>query len=299
MVVSETGCLTPCSQMKRCYEICVRLPSAVVIVLVLLLISSGVRAESSTLLVELGGQKRQFSVAELLANPATRTIEIPRDVSYGRSMQYQAIPLLDLLRGLPADTTQTLEARAADGFASQLPWTLIAHGATGGAVAWIAIEDPAHPWPRLKGKPYSAGPFYLVWEHPERSGIVSEQWPYALASLVGDADPLQRWPQLSLDSSVSAGDPARRGQAVYIVQCLPCHRLRGAGNGDQGPDLGRPMPVTAYFTALGLRALIRDPASVRTWPRMQMSGFDAANLSDADIDAVIAYLGRITGTPAR
>jgi hypothetical protein len=27
--------------------------------------------------------------------------------------------------------------------------------------------------------------------------------------------------------------------------------------------------------------------------------FDAANLSDADIDAVIAYLGRVTGTPAR
>jgi hypothetical protein len=67
-------------------------------------------------------------------------------------MQYQAIPLLDLLQGLPA-ATHTLEARATDGFASQLPWTLIAHGASGGAVAWIAIEDPARPWPHLKGKP--------------------------------------------------------------------------------------------------------------------------------------------------
>jgi hypothetical protein len=59
------------------------------------------------------------------------------------------------------------------------------------------------------------------------------------------------------------------------------------------------MPVTAYFTAAGLRALMQDPASVRTWPQQQMRGFDAANLSDADIDAVIAYLGRVTGTPAR
>ncbi len=286
--------------MKRRYEMCFRLSTAAAIVLVLLLIGSSmsVRADPPTLLVELGGEKRQFSATELLANPATRTIEIPQDVSYGRAMRYQAIPLLDLLQGLPADTIHTLEARATDGFASQLPWTLIARGASGGAVAWVAIEDPAHPWPHLKSKPYSAGPFYLVWEHPERSGIASEQWPYALASLIGDTDPLQRWPQLALDSSVPAGDPARRGQAVYIVQCLPCHRLRGAGAGDQGPDLGQPMPVTAYFTALGLRALMRDPASVRTWPHMQMSGFDKANLSDTEIDAVIAYLGRVTGTPA-
>ncbi len=133
--------------MKRRYEMCFRLSTAAAIVLVLLLIGSSmsVRADPPTLLVELGGEKRQFSATELLANPANRTIEIPQDVSYGRAMRYQAIPLLDLLQGLPADTIHTLEARATDGFASQLPWTLIARGASGGAVAWIAIEDPAHP----------------------------------------------------------------------------------------------------------------------------------------------------------
>jgi mono/diheme cytochrome c family protein len=286
--------------MKHCHEMCLRLFTAAAILLVLLLIGSSVsiRADPPTLRVELGGEKRQFSATELLANPATRTIEIPQDGSYRRAMRYQAIPLLELLQGLPADATHTVDARATDGFASQLPWALIVRGASGGAVAWIAIEDPAHPWPRLEGKPYSAGPFYLVWEHPERSGIASEQWPYALASLIGDTDPLQRWPQLALDSSVPASDPARQGQAVYIVQCLPCHRLRGGGAGEQGPDLGLPMPVTAYFTAAGLRAVMRAPASVRTWPQQQMSGFDTASLSDADIDAVIAYLGRVTGTPA-
>jgi mono/diheme cytochrome c family protein len=127
-----------------------------------------------------------------------------------------------------------------------------------------------------------------------RSSIASEQWPYALASLIGNADPLPRWPQLALNSSVPAGDPAR-GQAVYIVQCLPCHRLRGAGVGEQGPDHGLPMPVTTYFTAAGLRAVMRYPVSVRTWPQQRMSSFDTANLSEADIDAVI---GRVTGTPA-
>src|SRR5262249_35034996 len=151
------------------------------------------------------------------------TIEITDDVSYHRPMRYQAIAVLDLLRGLPADT-HNLEVLATDGFASQLPWSLIARGASGGAVAWIAIEDPAHPWPHLDGKPYSAGPFYLVWEHPERSGIRSEQWPYAITRVSGEPDPLQRWPQLSLGTSVPANDPARRGQDVFMVQCLPCHK---------------------------------------------------------------------------
>lgn len=287
-------------QVRWYHRNCANAPAKIAIALVLLLIGPAAKweADQPTLLIELNGEVRHFSASELLASPATRSIEIPQDTAYRRPMRYQAVPLLDLLQGLPADATHTLEARAIDGFASQLPWTLIARGASGGAVAWIAIEDPAHPWPRLEGKPYSAGPFYLVWEHPERSGVTSEQWPYALASLTGGADPLQRWPQLALDASVPASDPARRGQEVFIVQCLPCHRLRGAGAGEQGPDLGLPMPMTAYITEAGLRALMRDPAAVRTWPQRQMPGFDAANLSASDIDAVIAYLGRITGTPA-
>ena len=267
--------------------------------LALLLVGLVEGAHAATLTVQANGETRQFSSTELLANPATKTIEVVQDASYHRAMRYQAIPLLALLNGLPTDTTHTLEAHAIDGFASQIPMTLIERGARGGAVPWIAIEDPAHPWPHLRGKSSSAGPFYLVWEHPERSSVRSEQWPYAIASLTGSADPLQRWPQLSLDASVPANDPARRGQEVFIVQCLPCHRLRGAGAGEQGPDLGLPMPVTGYFTKAGLRALMRDPAAVRSWPRMQMPGFDTANLSDADIDAVIAYLGHVTGTPAR
>lgn len=286
-------------ELRKFRGICAKVPTTILLVLVLLLIPvSRVLADAPTLVVEVGGERRQFSAAELLRNPATKTIEIAWDQSYDRPMRYRAIPLLDLLRGMPTDTMHTLEARANDGFASQLPWSLIARGASGGSVAWIAIEDPAHPWPALRGKSYSAGPFYLVWEHPERSGIASEQWTYAIASLTAASDPVQRWPELSLGPNVPAGDPAHRGQEVFIAQCLPCHRFRGAGVGDQGPDLGQPMPVTVYFTAAGLRALMRDPSAVRNWPQMQMPGFNSANLSEADIDAVIAYLRHITGTPA-
>jgi len=268
---------------------------AIAAALALLLIGDArsAHADPATLSIELGGQTRHFSAAELLANPATRTLEIPTDPAYGRSMRYQAVPLLELLHGLQGDNADTIEARARDGFVSQLPWKLVEHGASGGAVAWIAIEDPAHPWPNLPGNSASAGPFYLVWEHPERSGATSEQWPYALASLTGVSDPLRRWPQLSIVDSVPADDPSRRGQAVFLVQCLPCHRLYGAGEGDKGPDLGLPMAATAYLTQAGLKALLRNPAAVRNWPQRQMPSFDPDTLPDADIDAVIAYLTRI------
>jgi mono/diheme cytochrome c family protein len=87
--------------------------------------------------------------------------------------------------------------------------------------------------------------------------------------------------------------PARRGQAVFVAQCLPCHRMKGAGASDLGPDLGAPMSPTQYMTPEGLRVLIRNPKAVRTWPGQQMPGFDAATLPDADLEALIAYLAHM------
>jgi mono/diheme cytochrome c family protein len=168
-------------------------------------------------------------------------------------------------------------------------------GADGGSVAWVAVEDPAAPWPALPGKPVSAGPFYLVWEHPERSGVGSEQWPYQLAALTGVESPAHRWPQMAVGADLPADAPARKGQAVFTVQCMPCHRMKGAGASDVGPDLGEPMGPTQYLTEPGLRQLIRNPKAVRTWPQQQMPGFDAQKLSEADLDALIAYLSYMAG----
>jgi hypothetical protein len=50
------------------------------------------------------------------------------------------------------------------------------------------------------------------------------------------------------------------------------------------------MSPTQYFTQAGLRALIRNPRAVRTWPNQQMIGFGPDVLSDGDLDALIAYL---------
>lgn len=235
------------------------------------------------------GVTKQFSTADLLARSDTATVTVPHDAAYGRAMTYRAVPLRNLLAELPPDATDTIEARGTDGFVSHLPRTLIA----GPAVPWIAVEDPAHPWPPLPGKAQSAGPFYLVWENPEAAGISSEQWPYALAALTEVASPVRRWPAIAVSASLPADAAARHGQEVFIINCLPCHQLAGNGAGSMGPDLLKPMPVTAYLTDTGLRALIRNPASVRHWPAQQMPGFGPATIPDSGVDAVIAYLHQL------
>ncbi len=255
-----------------------------------LLLCAGARGEEASLTLKLGAEQKRFTAAELLARPDAATVAIPDDVSYKRGMTYRAVPLLALIGDKPDPAFDTLEARAADGFVSQVPMSLVEKGAKGGSVAWIAVEDPAAPWPPLPGKDVSAGPFYLVWEHPDRSKVGSELWPYQTVALTGAESPAHRWPQMVVDAKLPADDPARLGQQVFTTQCMPCHRMKGAGAGAVGPDLGEPMNPTQYLTKEGLRALIRNPKAVRTWPQQQMPAFDTKALSDADLDAVIAYL---------
>lgn len=248
-------------------------------------------AEDPVLTLSIAPETRRFTPAQLLGRPDAVELTIPTDVSYGRPMKYRAVPLLPLLSvGAAFDT---IEARAADGFVSQIPLALVEKGARGGAKAWIAIEEPFAPWPVLPGKTASAGPFYLVWENPERSDIGSEQWPYQLASLTAVESPAHRWPQMVVGASLPEDAPARRGQAVFTTQCLPCHRMKGAGAADVGPDLGQPMNPIQYLTPKGLRGVIRNPKAVRTWPQMMMPGFDETMLREPDLDALIAYLAHM------
>ncbi|MDH4980786.1 cytochrome c [Hyphomicrobium sp. D-2] len=255
--------------------------------------SSAAERLPATLSVTLGDSVQRYTVDELLARHDATSITVPDDVSYGRTMLYRAVPFLALLGDSAAGKFDTLEVKASDGFASQLPLELVRKGAAGGSVAWLAVEDPREPWPDLPSKQTSAGPLYLVWQYPERSGIGSEQWPYAVASITAVASPALRWPQMTVAETLPADALARHGQKVFTVQCMPCHRMKGAGVSDVGPDLGAPMSPTQYLTPLGLRALIRDPIAVRTWPDQRMPAFNESKLSDADLDALIAYLGHM------
>lgn len=250
----------------------------------------GQRASAqSALELETDGTARALTRQTLLARSDAADIHVPRDIAYGKPMTFRAVPFADLLGdGLPADGV--LETRAADGFAAQLPLELVRRRTPAGAVPWLAIEDPAHPWPKLPGKQVSAGPFYLVWLGPDASSVRGEQWPYQIVRITIESSPLARWPSLAVDAALPANDPARAGQRLFVTQCLACHRLDGAGSSHAGPDLNTPMNPVDYFQPAALRRYIRNPASVRDWPGRSMPAFPPDQLSDRELDQIVAYL---------
>ncbi|KZC34931.1 MULTISPECIES: cytochrome c [Rhodanobacter] len=247
-------------------------------------------AAAAELKVDLGHGVMAYNSETLLRRPDARTIDVPADVAFRRTMHYRAVPLAALLDGIaPGDHLQFV---AGDGFAAEIPAALLLN--TQGSEAWLAIEDPARPWPALPGHG-RAGPFYVVWTRPQAAGIGPEQWPYQLASIRKLADVAARFPALLPDPSLPPDSEVRRGFAVFQRTCLACHTLNGQGDAKLGPDLNIPHNPTEYLRADLLRAFIRDPQSLRRWPQARMPGFDTHALSDADLDAVLAYLRHMAG----
>ncbi|MGV3634834.1 MAG: c-type cytochrome, partial [Pseudorhodoplanes sp.] len=256
-------------------------------------LSTPIAASEPTLGIVSDGETRSFTRDALLARPDAADVEIASDIAYGRPMRFRAVPLRALLAGLRLPPDGVIETVASDGFAAHLPVDLVTNADPARAIAWLAIERSDAPWPDLPGKQASAGPFYIVWTGAQAKSVSSEYWAYQVAKLVGELPPTARWPQLAVDPSLPATHAARAGQTLFIAQCLPCHMIDGAGSSDVGPDLNRPMNPTAYMTRQGLHALIRDPKSVRNWPNQMMPGFAPDQMSDRDIDAVIAYLAHM------
>ena len=251
-------------------------------------------ATSSTtgavLQLQVDGKATTLTRAMLLQSPALATIVIPDDVSYHHQQTYQAVPLKSLVAGLPDDGS--LQFTALDGFVATIPNHLFQTNgdAAQKAEAWLAIENPAHPWEALKPGQPSAGPFYLVWLSPEKSHISGEQWPYQIAKIT-TATPLEaRYPQLVPHADHANQAAALRGLQVFTKNCATCHRLNQGGDAAIGPDLNLPMNPTEYFQEAALRKLIRQPASVRTWQQSMMPGFKEEIISDAELNDLLIYL---------
>jgi len=250
---------------------------------------SPLRAGELTL--ELGHGPVHWSTAALLARPDVQTIGVPADVAFKRPMRYRAVPLADLLRGIvPTDHLQFV---GADGFAAEIPAALILNRR--GSEAWLAIEEPGRPWPALPGQHGSAAPFYVVWTRPQAARIGPEQWPYQLATIRKLDSIAARFPAILPDPAVPADSAIRQGLAVFQRTCFACHTLNGAGDARLGPDLNIPHNPTEYLRTDLLRAYIRNPQSLRLWPQAKMPGFDRQALSDADLDALLAYLRHMAG----
>jgi mono/diheme cytochrome c family protein len=228
--------------------------------------------------------ERSVTAQALLVDPATHSVTID-DPVYRRSMTYRAISLADLLKGLAIANDDYVQLVASDQFSIGVPARLVL-----GPKALVAIEDPARPWPAMPKGTGTAGPFYVIWQGAWRGEISSEYWAYKLGALQVTDSPFKRWPALAVGDDVPATDPARRGLDRYVALCIACHRFKGAGEGEQGPDLGRPMNPVDYLQPAALRRLLRDSATVRDWPDRRMPAFGTDTLSDQDLDAIVAWL---------
>ena len=257
----------------------------------LLVLCLACAAQAAQLKIELGSRSLTCQTAALLRRPDARTIDIPADVAFQRPMRYRAVPLKALLHGItPVDQLQFV---ASDGFAAEIPAALILDER--GSQAWLAIEDPAHPWPALPGAHGPAGPFYGVGTLPAAANIGPEQWPYQLASIRRRHAVAERFPAIVPDPALPASSEVQRGFVVFQHTCFACHKLNGEGDARLGPDINLPHNPTEYLRADLLRAYIRDPQSLRRWPQARIPGFDRRVLSDADLDALLAYLRHMAG----
>jgi mono/diheme cytochrome c family protein len=242
--------------------------------------------QAAELRVETNHGNTVHDTETLLQRPDVRAITIPDDVAFHRTMHYRAVPLTALLPGIGVG--DHLQFTALDGFVAEIPAALLLRG--GGSEAWLAIDDPAHPWPALDGGHGSAGPFYVVWTQPRAGNINPEQWPYQLAAIRVLPAAVVRFPAIRPAGTLPADSAIRRGFAVFQRTCFACHTLNGEGAATLGPDLNLPYSPTEYLRADLLRGFIRNPQSLRQWPQARMPAFSEKTLPDADLDALLDYL---------
>ena len=246
------------------------------------------RAADQLLEIVSGQQRLTLSQSQLLARRDARTVWVPDSDYKLRYTHFKAIPIANLFKNVAIPESAMVQCHSTDGFSAVLEKSRLFNSDPKASKAYLAIEDPRNPWPHLPGKIASAGPFYLVWKNPKASSVSLEEWPYQIAAFTILADARAVFPKIYPADDASAA--IRNGFKSFQTNCFPCHKMNGNGAGSIGPDLNIPMNPTEYLQASALKALIRDPASVRSWPQRAMTGFSAAALPDGELADLVAYL---------
>jgi mono/diheme cytochrome c family protein len=250
-------------------------------------------SDEPTLTLVAGNKKIELTRAQLLQRSDLTKIVVEHDPSYpDQVMTYEAIPLAALFAPINLPLDAVIEFKCRDGFAATISQSRVLNADSHRSVAYVAVERLDRPWPRLKKSERSAGPFYLIWAHPELSAVTQEEWPFQLAGFAVKGSLQTLYPGIFPVGEVSAG--VKNGFASFVKNCFPCHTINKSGPSELGPDLNVPYNVTEYISAQGLRTLIRNPQALRYFPRSQMSSFPTAILPDAELEDLIRYLTHMT-----
>jgi len=245
-------------------------------------------ADPATLTITVGTQQQTLALDALLHDPRLTDVTV-EDENLKRRLTFKAIPVPELFRGQQASPDASATTAASDGYISHLPMHLLLGDRADGPRAWLAVEDPAAPWPTLKGQ--DIGPFRLIWTAPPaKAALVNESlWTYSIVRIDVAAQPAARFEAIRPAAGLPADGPVMRGFTTFQRVCFSCHTLNRAGDATLGPDLNVPYSPVEYLGDAKLRQLIRNPQSLRWWPNARMSSIDEKTLSDAQLGDLLAY----------
>lgn len=235
------------------------------------------------------GQKIVYTRSQLLLKPGLKKIVVNQDPAYQNQKRvYTAIPAYQLFQNIPLPPEASILFQCKDGFSAPVNREqFLNRSLKKGSVAYLAIEEKDHRWPQ---KPLSAGPFYLIWDHPEISNITQEEWPFQLTGFIIKNSIREIYPNIFPDEKLGENTPVHRGFKVFMKNCFVCHRINQQGEGRMGPDLNIPMNPTEYFKEEALNLFIRSSKNLRTWPSLRMTDFSKETISDFELKDLIEYL---------
>lgn len=236
---------------------------------------------------------KTFTRSQLVALAEKEPFVTQQDPTYKhQAMTYQVVSVARLFEGLDIRLDSILQFRCLDGFSAGLTTERLLNQDPNGAVAYVAIEDPAHKWPTIPSSQSttSAGPFYLVWKNPDLSKIGAEEWPFQLAAFQVKPPLKESFPHIFPDPKLAVFHPVNLGFKVFTKNCFACHTLNRNGESQIGPDLNVPYNPTEYLKPKFLRMHIRNPQAMRHFPQTKMMPFSEKDLSEDDLTNLIEYL---------
>jgi mono/diheme cytochrome c family protein len=240
-------------------------------------------------------KKIPFTRKELLARPDVEIVKVQSDPTYRGQREYHAVRISHLFapvqRGIAPDSM--IEFRALDGFSAAFTKDRLLNDSPKNAIAYLAIEPAGAKWPLLAKSKKTAGPFYLIWVHPELSQISTEEWPFQLAGFQVAGSMKKLFPKIFPSDSALKDPGVAQGFETFKKSCFACHSINGQGSSQIGPDLNIPMNPTHYFQLDALKKYIRNPKSVRVWPELHMPGFAPEVISDLEIENLLKYLKQL------
>jgi len=245
-------------------------------------------ASSDSLQIVAHDQSRTLSKSELLSRPDLEQVSINNDRAYpNKIMHHQAIPLCKLLAPFHVKKQDWIELISKDDFHVYVPAIKIMDCSKNASTAMLAIE-PKTKWPAIANHHgETAGPYEVIWLHPERSNVPNEYWAWSLVAIkvtgkLDDKDVLPL-PKTTNPALIN-------GYTTYISQCEACHRMNRIGKSSIGPDLNCPKNPLEYYPDIAvLKKFIRDPQSVLALPKRRMAGVDSKSLSDEDLNNLIQF----------